>query len=209
MRIIRKIIRGNNSKPQLIWSLNKPLGQRFFPSQSSPRSLNPRTVYEATFSHIHRYPSETLVNMEHMAQRDQKPRNPRPQSDLGQRHLKLNDLEPPPQKKCSRKVLYSILSTLIALASRIWLELRVQLLVGFGQERNFLPSRLPLFDVSKSIRSFVYYLILRSIWNRSNSPFVHRKEVQSFLVLDMLADSSLLYKRSATIENQRERERVA
>ena len=134
MRIIyiRKIIRRKNSEPQLIWSLNKPLGQRFYPGQSSPRSLNPGTVQEARFSHIHQYSSETLVNMEHMAHRDQKPRMPRPQWDLGQRHLKLNDQEPPPQKKCSRKVLYSILSTLIALASRIWLELGVQLFVGFG-----------------------------------------------------------------------------
>ena len=60
--------------------------------------------------------------------------------------------------------------------------------------------------LSSSIRSLVYHLILSSIWNRSDSPFVCGKEVQFFLVLDILANSSLLYKHSSATENQRERE---
>ena len=56
---------------------------------------------------------------------------------------------------------------------------------------------------SNSIRSLVYSLILSSIWNISDSPFVYGKEVQFFLVLDMLADSSLLYKYSAIAANLR------
>ena len=31
--------------------------------------------------------------------------------------------------------------------------------------------------LSSSIRNLVYYLVLSSIWNRSDSPFVCRKEV--------------------------------
>ena len=51
--------------------------------------------------------------------------------------------------------------------------------------------------LSSFIRSLIYHLILSSIWNMSDSPFVCEKEVQFFLVLHMLADSSLLYKQSA------------
>ena len=52
-----------------------------------------------------------------------------------------------------------------------------------------------------SIRSLVYYLIWNSFWNWSDSFFMCRKEVQFFLILDMLADSSLLYKQSAATAN--------
>ena len=60
--------------------------------------------------------------------------------------------------------------------------------------------------LSSFIRSLIYDLILSSIWNRSDSPFVCGKKVQSFSVLDIPADSNFLYKHSASTKNQRERE---
>ena len=71
---------------------------------------------------------------------------------------------------------------------------------------NFILLGYCCLELSSSIRSLIYYLIWNSFCNRSDSPFVCRKEVQSFLVLDILAKSSLLYKHGSTTENYRERE---
>ena len=56
--------------------------------------------------------------------------------------------------------------------------------------------------LSSSIRSLVYYLIWNSFWNRSDSPCVCGKEIQVFLVLDMLVNLSLLYKQSAAAKKK-------
>ena len=75
-------------------------------------------------------------------------------------------------------------------------------LLDLEKERILFLLSYCCLKLSNSIKSLVYYLIWNSFWNRSDSPFVCGKEVQFFLVLDMLANSSLLYKQSAAAANR-------
>ena len=69
-------------------------------------------------------------------------------------------------------------------------------MLDLDKEGILFPLAYCCLKLSSFIRSLVYHLILSSIWNRSDSPFMCGKEVLSFLVLDILADSGLLYKYS-------------